>query len=188
MSPLNEAEQKYLLALARQAVECAAGAQQLPSLREPTGNLAERCGAFVTLRKAGDLRGCIGHVEASKSLCETVRDCAIAAVLYDPRFEPVTPLEVPGLHLEISVLSPLQDVSPDQIELGRHGLVISLGNRRGVLLPQVPCDMKWDRTRFLEETCRKAGLRTDAWQHGTRIQAFTTQIFAETIGSASEKR
>jgi AmmeMemoRadiSam system protein A len=188
MWPLTEAEQEYLLSLARQAVETVARGEQLRSLPEAEGSLRQACGAFVTLRKAGDLRGCIGHVEPLKSLCETVRDCAVAAALYDPRFEPVTPQELPHLHVEISVLSDLQETSPDHIELGRHGLLISQGDRRGVLLPQVPLDLKWERDRFLEETCRKAGLRGDAWQHGARIQVFTAQIFAESRGPADSRR
>ena len=108
----------------------------------------------------------------------------MAAALSDPRFEPVAPAELSSLNVEVSVLSPLFDISPDQVELGRHGLLISKGDRRGVLLPQVPVDLNWDRSRFLEETCRKAGLPSNAWQHGARIQAFTTQIFAETHAAA----
>jgi AmmeMemoRadiSam system protein A len=180
MWPLTEPEQELLLCLARQAVEKATRGEPLPLLPEAEPRLLEARGAFVTLRKASDLRGCIGHVESIKSLCETVRECAVAAALSDPRFEPVTPPELPYLNVEVSVLSPLFDISPDQIELGRHGLLISKGDRRGVLLPQVPVDLNWDRGRFLEETCRKAGLPSNAWQHGARIQAFTTQIFAET--------
>jgi AmmeMemoRadiSam system protein A len=188
MSPLTEAEQEYLLILARQAVEVAARGEQLESLPEPQGSLREARGAFVTLRKRGELRGCIGHVEPFKSLCETVRDCAVAAALYDSRFEPVTSSELPHLRVDISVLSALQDASPDEIELGRHGLLISHKDRRGVLLPQVALDLKWNRDRFLEETCRKAGLRSDAWQHGARIQVFTTQIFAEAHPGAGSQR
>jgi AmmeMemoRadiSam system protein A len=184
MWPLTEPEQALLLCLARQTVEMAARGEPLPLLSEAEGRLLEARGAFVTLRKAGELRGCIGHVESFKSLFETVRECAVAATLSDPRFEPVAPAELPSLNVEVSVLSPLFEVSPDQVELGRHGLLISKGDRRGVLLPQVPVDLNWDRGRFLEEACRKAGLPGNAWQHGARIQAFTTQIFAETHAAA----
>jgi len=184
MLPLTEPEQALLLCLARQAVEMAARGGTVPLLSAAEGRLLEARGAFVTLHKAGHLRGCIGHVESFKSLCETVRECAVAAALSDPRFEPVAPAELSSLNVEVSVLSPLFDISPDQVELGRHGLLISKGDRRGVLLPQVPVDLNWDRSRFLEETCRKAGLPSNAWQHGARIQAFTTQIFAETHAAA----
>jgi AmmeMemoRadiSam system protein A len=179
MSPLTEAEQDFLLRLARRVLEATAAGNGIPPAEQPQGGLRERRGAFVTLRKWGELRGCIGQVEALRSVCETVCECAMAAALCDPRFEPVSPDEVPCLSIELSVLSPLADMSPERIELGRHGLLVSEGERRGVLLPQVPLELGWDREQFLEETCRKAGLPPDAWQHGARIQAFTTQIFAE---------
>jgi AmmeMemoRadiSam system protein A len=179
MWPLTEAEQAFLLLLSREAVEAAARGHELPSAPEPEGHLRESRGVFVTLRKRRELRGCIGHVEPQGSLSETVRECARAAALSDRRFEPVSPHELAELNVELSVLSHLVDVSPEQIEIGRHGLLISLGDRRGVLLPQVPLELGWDRIRFLEETCRKAGLPRDAWRHGARIRAFTTQIFGE---------
>ena len=137
------------------------------------------CGAFVTLYKGRHLRGCIGHIEALRPLYVTVRDCARAAALDDPRFEPVTPAELPALQLDISVLSPLVEVAPQQVEVGRHGLLISRGAQRGLLLPQVAVEWNWDRERFLEETCLKAGLPPDAWQHGARVQAFTAQVLKE---------
>jgi len=179
MSPLTEAEQRLLLRLARQVVEATVHGERLTPAEIPEGPLGEPRGAFVTLRLSGELRGCIGHIDPLKSLYETVCECAMAAALADPRFEPVAAEELPYLSLELSVLSPLADISPGQIEIGRHGLLVSRGDRRGVLLPQVPVELIWDRERFLEETCRKAGLPADAWQHGARIQAFTTQSFAE---------
>jgi AmmeMemoRadiSam system protein A len=141
--------------------------------------LLEKCGAFVTLHKSGSLRGCIGYAEPAKPLFRTVRQCALAAALHDPRFEPVVPDELPDLHIEISVLSPLQVIAPEQIEVGRHGLIVSLGPRRGLLLPQVASGWKWDRIRFLEEACVKAGLPRDAWNRGAKVEAFTAQVFAE---------
>lgn len=179
MLPLIEADQQLLLRLARQALEEAVRHNRLSEREEPQGALSENCGAFVTLRKGGRLRGCIGYVEALKPLHETVRECALAAALRDYRFDPVMPEELPVLRLEISVLSPLEDVSADQIEVGRHGLLISRGPQRGVLLPQVAVECKWDRRRFLEEACRKAGLPENAWQQGARIQGFLAQVFAE---------
>jgi AmmeMemoRadiSam system protein A len=133
----------------------------------------------VTLRKGKRLRGCIGYVEALKPLYSTVRECAVAAALQDPRFDPLSPEELPGLRIEISVLSPLEDIQPEQVAVGRHGLLISQGLRRGLLLPQVPLEWNWDREHFLEETCMKAGLPPDAWREGARIQAFTAQVFEE---------
>lgn len=181
MLPLNEADQQRLLHLACQALEQSVREFELSEVEEPEGALGESRGAFVTLWKAGRLRGCIGYIEAQKPLYQTVRECALAAALRDPRFDPVDPEELPALRLEISVLSPLFEISADRVEVGRHGLLVSQGSRRGVLLPQVAVEWKWDRERFLEETCMKAGLPPDAWQHGARIQAFTAQAFAAPV-------
>jgi AmmeMemoRadiSam system protein A len=104
----------------------------------------------------------------------------VAAALHDPRFPAVTSQEIPELSLEISVLSPLTEIAPEKIEIGRHGLLISRGAQHGLLLPQVAVEWNWNREQFLEETCLKAGLPPDAWQHGARIQAFTAQVFEET--------
>jgi AmmeMemoRadiSam system protein A len=125
------------------------------------------------------LRGCIGHIEASAPLSETVRECAVAAAVRDPRFEPITSLELADLRIEISVLSDLIDVRPEEVEVGRHGLLISRSFRRGLLLPQVATQWHWDREQFLEQTCLKAGLPADAWRQDARIQAFTADVFAE---------
>jgi len=179
MSPLSKADQQLLLRLARQALEESVRHYRLAEVEEPAGILRENCGAFVTLTKAGRLRGCIGYIEPRKPLYQTVRECAMAAALHDPRFDPVSPEELPQLRLEISVLSRFAEIRPDQIEVGRHGLMVSRGNQKGVLLPQVAVEWRWDRERFLEETCYKAGLSPDAWQHGAKIQAFTAQVFGE---------
>lgn len=188
MLPLSEADQQFLLRLARQALEESVRHYKLPPVEVPSGPLHEKCGAFVTLHKAGHLRGCIGYIESLKPLYQTVCECALAAALHDPRFDPVAPEELPSLHLEISVLSPLEDISPEQVEVGRHGLLVSRGPQRGVLLPQVAVEWKWDGRQFLEETCLKAGLPPDAWRHGARIQAFTAQVFAEPQRSARSAR
>ncbi len=184
MPPLTEADQRTLLGWAREALEESVRHHRLTEIAVPSGPLAEPRGAFVTLRKGDRLRGCIGYVEALKPLCLTVRECAMAAALQDPRFEPVTPRELPSLHLEISVLSPLEDITPGQVDVGRHGLIISRGRQRGLLLPQVAVEWNWDRERFLEETCVKAGLPADDWKHGARIQAFTAQILQEPLNRA----
>ncbi len=179
MLPLTEAQQKNLLRLARGAVESSVRNQRLDDLLTPSDVPDECCGVFVSLHHGERLRGCIGHIEALNPLAQTVRECAFAAALRDPRFDPVTPDELTGLRIEISVLSPFIDISPEQVEVGVHGLFISRGAQRGLLLPQVATHWKWDRERFLNETCRKAGLNEDAWRHGAKIQAFTAQVFAE---------
>jgi AmmeMemoRadiSam system protein A len=179
MSPLSESDQEQLLRLARRALETGVREGRLPEVEVASPALSEKRGAFVTLHKAGRLRGCIGYVEALKPLCQTVAECAVAAALRDPRFDPVEAEELPLLHLEISALSPFEEISPQEVEVGRHGLMISQGWQRGLLLPQVATEWKWDRERFLEETCLKAGLAADAWRRGARIQAFTAQVFSE---------
>ncbi|HZT69611.1 MAG TPA: AmmeMemoRadiSam system protein A [Terriglobia bacterium] len=180
MPPLTDDEKTLLLRLARQAVEGAVyGVSQIRELPNPSPALLEPRGAFVTLRSHGQLRGCIGHVVTTEPLYKTAQECAVAAALADPRFAPVTPDEIPSLHLEISVLSTPFEIQPDQIIVGEHGLIISQGRHRGLLLPQVPVTWNWDRERFLEETCVKAGLPRDAWQKGARIEAFTAEIFEE---------
>ena len=179
MLPLTEADQQRLLWSARRALEECVRHDRLAEMEETSPALLEKCGAFVTLHKGGRLRGCIGYVEAVKPLHQTVRECAKAAALHDPRFDPVSPEELPFLRLEISVLSPLFEISPEQIEVGNHGLLVSRGMQRGLLLPQVAVEWKWDRERFLEETCLKAGLPDDAGRRGAKIQAFTARVFAE---------
>lgn len=179
MSPLSEGEQSALLLLARRALEEGICDASLPEIDPPPGVLCENRGAFVTLFKGGRLRGCIGYIEPQKPLYRTVCECALAAALHDPRFDPVSPSELPSIKLEVSVLSPLEDISPEQVEVGRHGLLVSRGFQRGLLLPQVAVEWKWDARKFLEETCTKAGLPTDAWCHGARVQGFAAQVFGE---------
>ena len=179
MGQLREADQQELLRLARQALEESVRHHRLSKIEGPQGRLGDECGAFVTLHKAGRLRGCIGYLEAARPLYQTVSECALAAALRDPRFSPVTPDELDSLRLEISVLSLLTEIRPEQVEVGRHGLLISSGSQRGLLLPQVAVEWKWERERFLAETCLKAGLPQDAWKQGATLQAFTAQVFSE---------
>jgi len=188
MLQLTDAEKDRLLELAREALGEAVCRGRLSDVNEPLEALRTPCGAFVTLTKGGHLRGCIGHIEACRPLYATVRECARAAALDDPRFDPVRPAEVPSLQLEISVLSPLWDIDPEQVEVGKHGLLISRGGRRGLLLPQVAVEWNWDREEFLRETCLKAGLPPHAWQRGARIQAFTAQVFTEHPAHARSSR
>ncbi len=179
---LNGHEKSELLALARKSVEYAVREKKA---YEPTASanevLNQERGAFVTLRKSGELRGCIGYTAAAKPLYMTVRDTATLAALRDSRFEPVTASELPQIEYEISVLSPLRRVlDTRQIKVGQHGLLMKNGAYEGLLLPQVPVEEKWDRQRFLEETCVKAGMRSGCWKdENTDIFMFTAVVFGE---------
>ena len=180
MSPLPSAERRELLTLARRAIVEAAHYRPSPQVALTSPTLAQPSGAFVSLHQHGRLRGCIGQVEPVEPLAATVARCAVAAAMEDPRFAAVRPEEIPDLEIEISVLSPLSSIGPEEIEIGKHGLLISRGFLRGLLLPQVATQLHWSRERFLQETCRKAGLDADAWQDpGTKIQAFTAEVFSE---------
>ncbi len=143
-------------------------------------HLSEPRGAFTTLYANGKLRGCVGYPTALLPLFRTVIETARAAAFDDPRFVAVTLPEAPDLRISISVLSPLLPISADAIDVGRHGLLITGGSRRGLLLPQVPVEHGWDRITFLEQTCAKAGLPHDAWRNPQiRIEAFTAEVFAD---------
>jgi len=147
---------------------------------DPGGRLLEHRGAFVTLHRGSSLRGCIGTFEATEPVLETVRRMAVAAATSDPRFPPVTAKELPRIQIEISVLSPLHEVTADEVQVGDHGIYITQGLRRGVLLPQVATQNHWDRETFLAHTCIKAGLDVEAWKEpATRIEVFTAQVFSE---------
>lgn len=145
----------------------------------PSEHLAEMRGAFTALHLHGKLRGCIGYVIPTHSLYRTVAETAQAAAFDDPRFQPVTAEEATHLKVEISVLSPLRPIRPDEVEIGVHGLLISKAGRRGLLLPQVPVEWGWDRETFLTQTCHKAGLPLDAWRQDADLQAFTAEVFGE---------
>ncbi len=182
-SPENDAEfsadeRAYLLKLAHEAIDAALQGQEVDTT-PPSDHLAEKRGAFTTLHLHGQLRGCVGYVFPVRTLARTIAETAVAAALHDTRFLPLTPEEAREIDIEISVLSPLKPVEAEDVEVGKHGLVITLGARRGLLLPQVPREYDWDRETFLAETCHKAGLPGDAWQHGATIEAFTAEVFSE---------
>jgi len=142
--------------------------------------LAEPGAAFVTLHVRGHLRGCVGRTDRDTPLTETVTQCAIGAALQDPRFAPLSEEEFEELEIEISILSPLEPIDAEKIEIGRHGLLIRRRGLRGLLLPQVAAQRHWTPQRFLQETCRKAGLGSHAWKEpGTDLFAFTTDVFSE---------
>lgn len=183
MSQLTAEARHLLLSLARRSLEAAVRREPKPPLPQVPGVLELRLGAFVSVHKKHELRGCIGFVQAQLPLYRTVMEAAAAAALQDPRFPPLEPSELPDVELEISVLSPFRAVRPEEIEVGAHGLMITLDRARGLLLPQVAVARQWDRERFLEETCRKAGLSPDAWRRGATIEGFTAEVFREGLGS-----
>lgn len=179
-------ERTLLLKLAHESIFSALQHREI-SLDPPTPHFAELRGAFTSLylrreSREEELRGCVGYVLPACSVYRAVAETARAAAFDDIRFPPVTLEEVQGLAIELSILSPPQPIQPETIEVGRHGLLISWHGHRGLLLPQVPVEHKWERTTFLEQTCRKAGLPTDAWKQGATIEAFTAEIFGEKSG------
>ncbi len=183
---LKEEEKRALLKSARSAIAGALGLSSQPPPR-PTAALLQPCGVFVTLHEnsasggAPQLRGCIGYIEASSPLADTVPRAAVAAAFHDARFAPVTATELPRIEIEISVLSPLQRVGETrEIIVGEHGLVMRRGMRSGLLLPQVASERGWDLETFLDQTCLKAGLPRRAWtEKDTIIESFSALVFSE---------
>ncbi|MEN3039166.1 MAG: AmmeMemoRadiSam system protein A [Candidatus Kryptonium sp.] len=178
---LTDEEKIELLRIARNSIVSVVNGGDLPEVKPKTENLKTPCGAFVTLMINDRLRGCIGYIEAVKSLAETVNEVAAKSALEDPRFPPVEPFEIDKIEIEISVLSPLSSVeSIDEIKIGEHGLMIKKGWRRGLLLPQVAIEHNLTREEFLEHTCLKAGLPPDCWKDkDTEIFKFTAIVFKE---------
>jgi AmmeMemoRadiSam system protein A len=195
-------QRRTLLAIAHEAI--LHGVEHRPFLGAPPASaaalsgLSEPRGVFTTLYLGGglrsdadlrpesqrqlpdrQLRGCVGYAMPVAPLYRAVAETARAAAFEDSRFFPVTREEAPRLEVSLSVLSRLFAIDPDAVEVGRHGLVISQGGRRGLLLPQVPAENDWDRETFLEQTCRKAGLPEDAWRKGASIEAFTAEVFSD---------
>src|SRR5438270_181236 len=171
-------ERALLLRLAHESILSALEGREI-SLEPPTEHLSEPRGAFTSLYLSGELRGCVGYVLPISSVYRAVADTARAAAFEDTRFYPVTIDEARNLQIELSILSPPQPIRAEEVEIGRHGLLISLDGYRGLLLPQVPLEHHWDRETFLAQTCRKAGLPPDAWRKGAIIEAFTAEVFGE---------
>ena len=172
-----------LLLVARAAIVAHVTSAPPPPI-ERTGVLARLGGAFVTIHRRGDLRGCIGHIEPNEPLGDVVPRCAVAACSRDPRFPSVSASELPEIQLELSLLGPLEAIAgPDDIEIGRHGLVVQRGWHRGLLLPQVATDWGWDAPAFLAQTCHKAGLPPDAWRHDAALWRFDAEVFGENSAS-----
>lgn len=177
---LSPAEGKTLLAAAREAIT-AHLEHRTAELPEAVGAFAEPCGAFVTLRIDRALRGCIGSITAVRPLLETVVQMAVESAFHDPRFAPLSALELGRIMIEVSVLSPLRQISGiEEIVPGTHGIYLRYGGRSGLLLPQVAEEQGWDRETFLRHTCYKAGLMTECWQDPRiEIFIFTAEIYTE---------
>jgi AmmeMemoRadiSam system protein A len=188
---LTAEERRAALAIARTAIGRAMHTRYPDTVREGfrpgdnagtlTGALADPAGAFVTLRLNNDLRGCIGYIESSDPLGNVIDEVAEKAAFEDPRFPPLTPPEFENIHIEISVLSPMRRVkSIEEITVGTHGLLLEVGWRRGLLLPQVATEYGWDREEFLDNTARKAGLARSAWRdENARIFVFSADVFED---------
>jgi len=180
MPSLSEADRRALLRLARQAVVDAVSYRRLPEQIPHEGVFAGRQGVFVTLHVRHRLRGCIGVIEGEDPLGQSTVRCAASAALQDPRFAPMRAEELVDLQIEISLLSPPAPIRPEEIEIGRHGLLVSRGKQRGLLLPQVATEHHFAPEQFLQETCRKAQLARDAWREvATQVLGFTCEVFSD---------
>ena len=171
-------ERSLLLELAHQAIVARLERREvLPA--SYSEHLSEPRGVFTTIYSDQKLRGCVGYPAALMPLFRAVIETAQGAAFDDPRFPPLTLAEATNLQVSLSILSPLVPIAAEEVEVGRHGLIISHKGQRGLLLPQVPVEHGWDRLTFLQQTCRKAGIPLDAWQHGATIEAFTAEVFAD---------
>jgi AmmeMemoRadiSam system protein A len=171
-------ERRLLLHLAHDSILATLESRAI-SLDPPNPHLSEPRGVFTSLHIRGELRGCVGYVLPVNPVYRAVAETARAAAFEDSRFRPVSIAEAAVLEVELSILTPPKVVAAEDVEIGRHGLLISMAGRRGLLLPQVPVEHHWDRITFLQQTCRKAGLPTDAWQKGATIEAFSAEVFGD---------
>lgn len=177
---LVPAQQETLLQLAREAITVYLDTGDTLEKTIPDKSFLEHRGAFVTLKVKGELRGCIGYLIPFKSLYATIIDAAVSAASSDPRFQPLTMDELQKTNIEISVLTPPRPVKDiHEIEVGIHGIIISKGSNKGLLLPQVPIEWNWDLETYLEHGCLKAGLDKDEWKTDVKIEIFSAQVFSE---------
>lgn len=186
---LGESDRARLLQVAREAITVAVNEGRLLQIADPGGGLSTPAGVFVSLHKRHVLRGCIGQLTGRRPLYRAVIEAATSAALHDPRFPPLAPEEVSEVDIEISILSPMAELSSEtaekEIVIGRHGLMVSKGHYRGLLLPQVAPQFGWDARKLLEETCLKAGLPPRAWRSGARLEIFTAEVFGEKKSQAA---
>jgi AmmeMemoRadiSam system protein A len=171
-------ERKILLHLGHEAIVAKLQRREI-SLLPPSSHLAQPRGVFTTLHLEGSLRGCVGYVAPVTPLYQAVAETAQAAAFDDTRFLPVSGDEAVRLEMSLNILGPLFVIRPEELEVGRHGLVIGMGGHRGLLLPEVAHEHGWDRVTFIEQTCRKAGLPPDAWLRGATLEAFITESFGD---------
>lgn len=177
---LDDAQKAALLDIARRSIVAQVeGGEKRPgqlAIEQPPAS-----GVFVTIKRRGELRGCLGTLHCHL-LAEEVARCAADAASQDPRFPPVASEELPELSIEVSVLGPLEaldPIDPERIIIGRHGLVVEQGHRKGLLLPQVATEWGWTPHQFLRQTCLKASLAADAWEHGAVVCRFEAEVFGE---------
>lgn len=179
---MDDAQRQVLLRAARNAIAASVyvDVERVDPLERADPALMQPAGAFVSLHKGQDLRGCIGTFQADLPIARTVRDMAVSAASRDPRFPPLAPSELDELSIEISVLFPPRPARAEDVVVGKHGVVIKRDFHRGVLLPQVAVEHRWTPEQFLEHTCGKAGLPANAWRDpGTHIEVFEAEVFAE---------
>jgi len=179
-TPLTKNQEVFLLSLARRAIAHYLEKGKPPEIEPEEDICKQKRGAFVTLKAHNQLRGCVGYPIPHKPLSDTIIDAAISAATKDFRFPPLEQKELPEIQIEISVLSPPEPVEEfAEIEVGKHGIIITKGLARGLLLPQVPLEWGWDREQFLSHGCLKAGLDKDEWKKGVQIEKFSAQVFSE---------
>jgi AmmeMemoRadiSam system protein A len=172
---------KEALQAVRKTLEEVLAGRPAPSLSFNDPRFKEHCGIFVTLKKQGELRGCIGLVRGIEPLSQAIGEMAQAAALHDPRFPPVSLSELSEIDIEISVLTPMSKVEDiAEIKIGRDGLMLQYRGHSGLLLPQVPVEWNWNVEEFLENLCHKSGLPPGSHlQPGALLQKFSADIFSE---------
>ena len=177
---LTKKEQRDLLKIARETIASYVSSGSMPVVATASRGLNLESGCFVTIKQHGQLRGCIGNFVSDQPLYRLVQEMAVSAATRDPRFYPMKPHDLDAFELEISVLSPLELItSVDEIKVGIHGIYLMKNSSRGVLLPQVATEYRWDRDTFLRHTCLKAGLPENAWQKDCQIYIFSALVFGE---------
>jgi len=177
---LSSAEKEKLISIARESIISFINERPVPDFDVKEEQLLATQGCFVTIKREGKLRGCLGQFTSDRPLHQLVKDMAIAAATRDPRFYPMGCEDLESFEIEISVLSPLKKIeSIEEIEVGKHGLYIEKNFYRGVLLPQVAVEHGWDRNTFLSQTCQKAGLDKNDWKEEADIYTFIAEVFAE---------